>query len=57
MKKRGQGGSTLKKRRTKQKAFVKLGELKKIFEIAETPLGEDVLEQRSYPNVNEELLK
>ena len=56
MKKRGQGGSALKKRRTK-KTFVKLGELEKIFEISETPLGEDVLDRTNYLEPNEELIK
>ena len=57
MEQRGQGGSALKKRRTKQKTFAKLLDIKQSIQIFETRLGEDVLEQRSYPNVDEELLK
>ena len=53
MKKRGQGGSALMKRRTKQKTFSKLLDIKQSIQISETPLGEDVMEQRSYPNVDE----
>lgn len=56
MKKRGQGGNALMKRRKTKKSFVKLGDLQNIFEIAETPLGGDVLDRTNYLESNEELI-
>ena len=45
------------KRRTKQKTFAKLLDIKQTIGIVQTHLGEDVLEQSTYLDVNEELLK
>ena len=41
MKKRGQGGSALKKKRRKMNKFVKLEEVTNSINIMETPLGRD----------------
>ena len=56
MRKRGQAGSALKKRRTKQKNFAKLLDIKQPIKIVETHLGGDVWEQRNHMNVNDGLI-
>ena len=57
MKKRGQGGSALKKKRRKMNSFVKLEEVNNSINIVETPVGEDALDHERYPEVDINALK